>query len=453
MSKLISVLGAGESGVGAALLAKAKGFDVFVSDKGQIGQKYKDVLVGNNVAFEEGNHSESTILSSEIVIKSPGISDKVDIVKKLEAAGVKVISEIEFASKYTSAKFIAITGSNGKTTTTLLTYHILKTLGLNVGLAGNVGESLAKQVIENKFDLYVLELSSFQLDGMFDFKADIAILLNITPDHLDRYDYDFKKYINAKFRILQNMKSDDIFITFVDDPVLKEELSYRDIKPFLLSVSLEEKVINGAYMSDQNIIVNFNNVVSKFYTLESLQIPLQGKHNMINAMSAILVASALNQDENKIISSLSGFKNAPNRLEPVLEINGVAFINDSKATNVDSVWYALDSMKKPVVLIMGGQDKGNDYTKIVSLVKKKVKAIICLGIDNSKIVEAFGQHLKVVETNQIKTAVRSAYEAAAPGDIVLLSPACASFDLFRNYEDRGEQFKLEVKNLSDSIKI
>jgi UDP-N-acetylmuramoylalanine--D-glutamate ligase len=451
MSTLISILGAGESGTGAALLAQAKGFDVFVSDKGNIQEKYKILLSEKGIAFEEGKHDEEKILNSNLVIKSPGIPDKAEIVKKIVAAGIPYISEIEFAFRYSKARFIAITGSNGKTTTTLLTHHILKNLGLNVGLAGNIGDSLAMQVIEDKYDYYVLELSSFQLDGMFEFKAHIAVLLNITPDHLDRYDYIFQKYVNSKYRVIQNMKAHDYFIAFVDDPVIRDELTKRNVTPWQFSVSLKDKVLNGAYLAGENIMVNIDNETPKYFHIPIKSIPLKGSHNLVNAMSAVLVALTLNLDENKIESAFAGFKNAEHRLEPAGEIAGVHFINDSKATNVDSVWYALDSMERPVILIAGGLDKGNDYTQLEKLVKKKVKAIVGLGVDNSKLFDAFVNKVKVIDTKNIHDAVKEAFSLAVDGDIILLSPACASFDLFKNYEDRGNQFKNEVALLKISV--
>lgn len=451
MKQKISILGAGESGTGAALLAQAKGYDVFVSDNGKIEEKYKEELIRHKIDFEEGQHNEAVILSASIVIKSPGIPDRVNIVQKIISANIPVISEIEFAAKYSKAKFIAITGSNGKTTTTLLTYHLLKSLGLNVGMAGNVGESLAKMVINDSFDYYVLELSSFQLDNMYEFKAHIAILLNITPDHLDRYDYVFQNYVNSKYRIIQNMQHHDFFIAYVDDPVIKKELDNREIAPGQLVISCKEIVLNGAYLSGDNLMFNINDKSEHYFHLPVKSIPLKGKHNMVNTMCAVLVALLLDLDETKIEKGISTFKNASHRLEDAGEIKGVSFINDSKATNVDSVWYALDSMDRKVILIAGGKDKGNDYSSIEKLVKQKVKAIVGLGIDNSKLLQAFENKVKVVETKAMKDAVHRAFELADKGDVVLLSPACASFDLFKNYEDRGNQFKLEVERLKNEI--
>lgn len=451
MKGIISVLGAGESGTGAALLAQAKGFSVFVSDSANIPDKYKKILAEHAIDFEEGQHTEARLLEAELVVKSPGIPEKSEMVRKIIARGIPVISEIEFAGRYSKARFIAITGSNGKTTTSLLVYHLLKKLGLNVGLAGNVGESLAKQVIQDEKDYYVLELSSFQLDGMFDFKADISVLLNITPDHMDRYDYVFQNYVNSKFRIIQNMREQDFFITFIDDEVIKNELSGKEIAPSLLSMSLKDNVANGAYLSGDTIMVSFNNHQFDYFNLPTGVIPLKGKHNMVNSMAAVLVACILNLDVRQIPEAFADFKNASHRLEDAGSIKEVHFINDSKATNVDSVWYALDSMNTPVVLIAGGLDKGNDYVQIEGLVKEKVKSIVCMGVDNSKLFKAFEDKVKLIDTKSIETAVRAAYAIAVPGDTVLLSPACASFDLFKNYEDRGDQFKQQVLALKNEI--
>jgi len=449
MNKRIVILGAGESGTGAALLAKAKGYEVFVSDKGEIKDKYKEILKKENIPFEEGKHDEETILNSILVIKSPGIPDKIDLVKRIKAANIDVISEIEFATRYSKAKFIAITGSNGKTTTTLLTYHLLKKLGMNVGLAGNIGESLAKQVLEDKYDYYVLELSSFQLDGMYRFKAHIAILLNITPDHLDRYEYQFQNYIDSKFRVIQNMEASDYFIFYADDNVIREELLKRQVAPVELSISLTDRMMNGAYLSNNSILVNVSNHIVKYFNLDAEELPLNGKHNLINTMSAILCATMLGQDESKFIAAMKDFKNAAHRLEEVATIKGVRFINDSKATNVDSVWYALDSMNASVIWIAGGIDKGNDYSVLDDLVQRKVKTLVCMGVDNAKLHRAFERKIyKLIDTNDITDAVEKAFEQAKEGDIVLLSPACASFDLFKNYEDRGEKFKEAVKCLA-----
>lgn len=452
MLKNLVILGGGESGTGAALLAKAKGYTVFLSDSGVLKDKYKNILSENGIEFEEGTHSEEKVLAANLIIKSPGIPDKAPIIKKAKEKQIDIVSEIEFASRFTKAKFVAITGSNGKTTTTLLTYHLLKKMGLNVGLAGNVGESLAKQVLEDEYEYYVLELSSFQLDNMYKFRAHVAILLNITPDHLDRYDYKFENYIYSKFRITQNLTENDYFITFVDDQVVTTELQNRNIKASMLGISLTDKVLNGAYISDDTVFVNLRNHKTKIFNLNFNNIPLKGKHNQVNAMAAILAAAALGLDETKFAEALSDFKNASHRLEEAGEVNGVRFVNDSKATNVDSVFYALDSFKENLIWIAGGVDKGNDYTAIEKLVEQKVKALICMGVDNSKLQTAFEGKVNVIKsTASIEDAIREAYKQAGKGDVVLLSPACASFDLFKNYEDRGEQFKEQVKKLRSDL--
>lgn len=447
MSKIV-ILGAAESGVGAALLAKAKGYEVFVSDAAHISDRYKQDLIDARIAFEEGGHDFDTILSADEVVKSPGIPDKAPIIKALHEKNIPVISELEFGARFTKAKFVAITGSNGKTTTTLLTYHLLRTAGLNVGLAGNVGQSLARQVIEDKFEYYVLEVSSFQLDGMFQFKADIAILTNITPDHLDRYEYKFQHYINSKFRVLQNMDKSGYFITYLQDEVVQNELANRVLQTNLLPISLAEKVEKGAYSDHDQLHFVLPN--GKHFDIGHSSLTISGKHNYLNAMGATLVAALWGVSPEKIEEGLKTFQNAPHRLEDVATINGVRFVNDSKATNVDSVKYALDSFKQPVVLIAGGVDKGNDYSLIENLVLEKVKALVCMGKDNAPLHKAFdGKVTKIVDTYSIADAVREAAHLAENGDVVLLSPACASFDLFRNYEDRGDQFKLQVKHLDD----
>lgn len=439
------ILGAGESGVGAAILAKKQGFDVFVSDAGTMNEKYKDALVARGIRFEEGRHSEDEILKAGLVIKSPGIPDKAPLIKKLKEAAVPVISEIEFAGRYNRAKTICITGSNGKTTTTMLTYHLLKTAGLHVGLAGNVGESFAWQVAEKDFDYYVIELSSFQLDGMFDFKADVAVLLNITPDHLDRYEYNMQNYVDSKFRIIQNQTEDDFFIYGADDPVIREELKKRNIPANCLPFSWDETPENGAGTKENNIIINWG---KNTFTMSIFDIALQGRHNTYNSMAAGLAGMVLKIRNEKIRESLSDFQGVEHRLERFLKVHGIEFINDSKATNVNSTWYALESINRPIVWIAGGVDKGNDYSALHSLVKEKVKAIICLGVDNKKIIDSFsGIVPDIIETRDIKDAVRSAYYLAKNGEVVLLSPACASFDLFENYEDRGRQFKMAVREL------
>ena len=443
--KRIVILGAGESGAGAAVLAKKQGFDVFVSDFGEIKDHYKQLLDNHHIPWEEKQHSEKLILNAEEVIKSPGIPDKTPIVKKLIEKKIPVISEIEFAGRYTDAKMICITGSNGKTTTTMLIYHILKDAGLNAGLAGNVGESLALQVAEKDFDYYVLELSSFQLDGMKEFKADIAILLNITPDHLDRYDYEFQKYIDSKFKIIQNQTSKDSFIFWNDDPVIQQELKKRKIQstlyPFFFF--LEEKT--KAFIENNLLIIN---TLNNLFTMPSAELSLQGIHNTYNSMAAGLAASIVNVRKENIRQSLQDFQGVEHRLEYVATVKDVKYINDSKATNVNSCWYALQSMRTQVVLILGGTDKGNDYSEIEELVKEKVTGLIFLGVDNEKLHQFFdGKVEKIVDVQSMEECVKEAYKMANPRQTVLLSPCCASFDLFKNYEDRGKQFKACVRNL------
>ncbi len=442
----IVVLGAGESGVGAAVLAKVKGFDVFVSDKGKIEKKYKNVLSQFDIEFEEGNHSEKLILQAEEVIKSPGIPDNVPVIKSLVQKGIKIISEIEFAGRYTNAKKICITGSNGKTTTTLLIHHIFKNAGLNAGLAGNVGQSFAMQVATKNYDYYVLEISSFQLDGMYDFKADIAVILNITPDHLDRYNYDFQNYTDSKFRILQNQTNNDLFIYCMDDKVIIDEISKRKILSKTYPFTIQKNISNeGAYLSENNIIINIKS--TRFImTLEELA--LQGKHNIYDSMAAGISARLFDIRKDTIKKCLSDFQNVEHRLEYVATIHGIEFINDSKATNINSVWYALESMDRPVIWIAGGIDKGNDYNILRGMVRKKVKAIVCLGVENNKIYNAFADDVEtIVETTSASDAVKTAFNLAEKDEIVLLSPACASFDLFNNYEDRGKKFKKAVNEL------
>ena len=442
----IVILGAGESGVGAAVLAKVKGFDVFVSDKGKIEKKYKNVLSQYDIEFEEGKHSEKLILQAEEVIKSPGIPDNVPVIKSLVQKRIKIISEIEFAGRYTDAKKICITGSNGKTTTTLLIHHIFKNAGLNAGLAGNVGQSFAMQVATKNYDYYVLEISSFQLDGMYDFKADIAVILNITPDHLDRYNYNFQNYTDSKFRILQNQTNDDLFIYCMDDKVIIDEISKRKILSKTYPFTIQKNISNeGAYLSENNIIINIKS--TRFImTLEELA--LQGKHNIYNSMAAGISARLLDIRKDTIKQCLSDFQNVEHRLEYVATIHGIEFINDSKATNINSTWYALESMDRPVIWIAGGIDKGNDYNILRSLVRKKVKAIVCLGVENKKIYNAFADDVEtIVETISASDAVKTAFNFAEKNEIVLLSPACASFDLFNNYEDRGKKFKKAVNEL------
>ena len=445
--KRLVILGGGESGVGTAVLAQKKGFEVFLSDKGKLKEKYKDVLSKYGIKWEEEKHSEDLILNADEVVKSPGIPDKVDLVIALHKKGIPVISEIEFAGRYTTAKKICITGSNGKTTTTLLTYHMMQKAGLNVGLAGNVGKSFAMQVAEEDFDYYVLELSSFQLDGMFEFKADIAILLNITPDHLDRYDYKLENYAESKFRIIQNQTELDAFIYCIDDEVTMNTIKTKNIKAKQFSISIKQQLEIGAHLNENNqLIINTNNTNPLFMTIQELA--LQGKHNIYNSMAAGVTGKLVEIRKESIRESLSDFHNIDHRLELVGNVHGIEFINDSKATNVNSTWYALESMNNPVILILGGVDKGNDYSMLTDLVKSKVKAIICLGTDNKKIIKAFsGVVDTILEAKSAKEAVAQSYKIGKKGDTVLLSPACASFDMFENYEDRGTQFKQAVRAL------
>jgi UDP-N-acetylmuramoylalanine--D-glutamate ligase len=443
---LIVVLGAGESGVGAAMLAQKQGFDVFVSDFGVIPGQYKTQLEAMNVPFEEQQHTASRILAAIEVIKSPGIPDTVSIIKEIKSKEIPVISEIEFAKRYTTAKTVCITGSNGKTTTTMLTYHILKNAGLNVGLAGNIGHSFAAQVATADFDWYVLELSSFMLDDMHEFKADIAVLLNITPDHLDRYDYKLGNYAASKMRITRNQSADDVFIYCADDEETIKVLKKNRINAKAYPFSIRKKVENGAYLEGDQLHININ--LNDQYTMSISELALQGKHNIYNSMASGIVAKVLDIRNTTIRESMEDFKNIEHRLEFVAKINGVNYINDSKATNVNSTWYALESVSNEVILIMGGVDKGNDYEMLKDMVSKKVKAIVCLGKDNKRIHEAFEDDVEIiVNTFSANEAVQVAYHLAKKGDTVLLSPACASFDLFKNYEDRGNQFKAAVKEL------
>ena len=445
MNTRIVVLGAGESGAGAAVLAKVKEFDVFVSDMSLIKDKYKNLLNQYDIVWEEGHHTQELILNADEVIKSPGIPENAPIIVALRERNIPVISEIEFAGRYTHAKMICITGSNGKTTTTLLTYHILKNAGLNVGLAGNVGQSLAYQVATQNYDYYVIELSSFQLDNMYNFKANIAILLNITPDHLDRYGYNMQNYIDAKFRITQNQTEDDVFIYWNDDPVISKELKAHHLKAKLFPFAETHEDGVKAYKKDHDIIIEAPDTT---FSITDQELALQGRHNLFNSMAASISANVLDIKKEDIRAALSDFQGVEHRLEKVARIRGVEFINDSKATNVNSCWYALESMRTKVVLILGGKDKGNDYTEIESLVHDKVKAIICLGVDNSKLHAFFdGKVDTIQDASSMKEAVDKAFAAAQPGDTVLLSPCCASFDLFKSYEDRGTQFKECVKNL------
>ena len=438
------VLGAGESGIGTAILGKQKGYEVFVSDNQEIKEEYKNQLLKHNITWEEKQHTSNLILNANLVVKSPGIPDKVNIVEDIKNKGIAVISEIEFASKYTSATLIAISGSNGKTTTAILTHHLLKTQ-LEVGLAGNIGQSFALQVATTNPAYYVLELSSFQLDGIKDFKPHIAILTNISPDHLDRYDDDFQAYVDSKFKLIKNQTEADYFIYDADDEVISKWLEDHKIKPKQLPFSLTKTFENGAYLKNKDLIITPNN---NPITMPISALTLQGKHNQKNAMAASTVARLLDIRKETIRKSLESFQGVEHRLEQVLKIQNVLYINDSKATNVNAAFYALDSVKTPVVWIVGGVDKGNDYTQLLALVNEKVKAIICLGLDNDSIIKTFGNIVELmVETSSMKGAVELAYRIAERGDSVLLSPACASFDLFEDYEDRGRQFKEAVRKL------
>lgn len=443
--KRLVVLGGGESGVGTAILAKKENFEVFLSDMGQIKDKYKQLLEDHGVAYEEGQHTEDLILNADEIMKSPGIPKKAALIQKLEAKGVSIISEIEFASRYTDAKIIAITGSNGKTTTTSLMFHILKQAGLNVGLGGNIGKSFAKSVAEDNFDYYVLEVSSFQLDDIkTDFKPYVAILLNITPDHLDQYNYQFDLYAKAKFRITENQDENDYFIYNLDDPKTMEMIDQMNIrahrKPFTMM-----DATNEAYANNELFRVSDSN---GDFTMLVNDLGLIGKHNVSNTLAAAVAAKIIEINNEDLKKSLSDFKSVEHRLEPVLTIGGIDFINDSKATNVNATYYALESMTKPIVWIVGGTDKGNDYSEVLPFVKKKVKAIVCLGVDNTKIIDFFSPYIDtIVETNNMKDCVAKSYQLATKGETVLLSPACASFDLFNGYEDRGDQFKENVRKL------
>ncbi|MDB4754849.1 UDP-N-acetylmuramoyl-L-alanine--D-glutamate ligase [bacterium] len=445
--KNLVVLGGGESGVGAAILGLKKGYKVFVSDKGRIKEKYKKVLSNLALEWEEKQHSEDLIFQADVVVKSPGIPDTVPLVKQLIEKGIEVISEIEFAGRFTEAKMICITGSNGKTTTALLLYHILKNGGLNVGLAGNIGKSLALQVAEDNFDYYVLELSSFQLDGMFHFKADIAILMNITPDHLDRYDYEMQKYIDSKFRIIQNQSSTDYFIYCLDDENIAKEVSKRDLNAQLLPFTIKQDLneLQGAYIKNDQLLINYQN---QELNMSIYKLALEGKHNIYNSMASGVASRILELRKDVVRDSLTDFQNVEHRMEKVVSVHGIDFVNDSKATNINSTWYALETMPAGVVWIVGGVDKGNDYSILKDVVKEKVIAIVCLGKDNTKIKEAFKDSgVSIAETGSMEGAVQFAYQLSQKGDTVLLSPACASFDLFEDYEDRGRQFKEQVRGL------
>jgi UDP-N-acetylmuramoylalanine--D-glutamate ligase len=445
MKKKIVILGAGESGAGSAVLAQKQGFEVFVSDKGQIKDMYREILNNHNIRWEEGNHDENIILSADEVIKSPGIREDAPVVIKLREKGIPVISEIEFAGRYCNGVKICVTGSNGKTTVTNLIYHILNKAGKKVAMTGNVGNSFAKAVADDAYDFYVIELSSFQLDGMYNFKADIAILMNITPDHLDRYGYKLQNYIDSKFRVTQNQQKSDFLIYWDGDPIIRTELSKKHYGMTLLPFSDEIKEGMTAYIENNQLIIDFPNKTN-LMTIHDLA--LKGRHNTYNSMAAAIAGKVLNIRKEVIRESLADFQGVEHRLEPVITVCGINFINDSKATNVNSTWYAIECMEEDIVWIVGGVDKGNDYSELFPVVKKKVKAIVCLGKDNKKIIDSFKDKVStIVETSSMEEAVRSSYYLAKKGQTVLLSPACASFDLFKNYEDRGRQFKEAVRNL------
>ena len=446
MQKKVVILGGGESGVGAASLAKVKGYDVFLSDSGILNEKYRKVLQENNIDFEEENHTATKILTADEIIKSPGIPESAPIMNTIFKSEIDVIDEIEFAARFLNSKFIAISGTNGKTTTTLLIYHLLKNAGVDVGLAGNVGQSLAMQIIDKQHEYYVLELSSFQLDYLYDFKPDIAILLNITPDHLDRYDYDLDRYVASKFRITKNMGVTEKLIYFHEDNLIKGFFKKHEIRTAKYPVSLDVEFPKGAYKKENEL--EFNGVSDSDFSIKLSDVALRGNHNMINAMSAVMAARFIGVDEDVIKEGLKTFKNAPHRLEFVADVAGIDFINDSKATNVDAVSYALASFDRPLIWILGGIDKGNDYAQLSALVRKNVRGIICLGKENEKIMRFFSEQVEEIkETESAAEAVSLAYEMANTGDVVLLSPACSSFDLFKNYEERGDKFKEAVRKL------
>jgi UDP-N-acetylmuramoyl-L-alanine--D-glutamate ligase len=443
--KRLVILGGGESGVGTAILGKQKGWEVFLSDKGSLKPHYRETLNKEGIQWEEGTHTEEKILSADVIMKSPGIPDKAPIIKKAHEKGIAVISEIEFASQYTDSLIVGITGSNGKTTTTLLTYHIFKEAGLQVGLGGNIGYSFAELVATENPPYYVLEISSFQLDGIEHFAPHIAVLLNITPDHLDRYDYKFENYINSKFRIAMNQTENDYLIYDADDEVITQWLSTHTIKSKLIPFSIEKELPQGAFLKDNKIYIMLENQTTE---IDVEEISLRGKHNIKNTMAASVAARLVNIRNNSLRESLKGFKGAPHRLEEVKVVDGVTYVNDSKATNVNSVFYALDTIKTPIVWIVGGQDKGNDYNSLLPYVHEKVRAIVCLGVDNTPIIQSFHNTIgTLVETRSIDEAVKLAQGFAQEGDTVLLSPACASFDLFKNYEERGDLFKAAVQKL------
>ncbi len=442
--KRIVILGAAESGVGAAVLAKKEGFDVFVSDMGTIKPHYKQMLNERGIPWEEGHHTPELVLNANEIIKSPGIPDKAPMVQQVKAAGIPIISEIEFAGRYTDAKMVCITGSNGKTTTTSLIYHIFKQAGYDVGLAGNIGNSLALQVAEEPHAIYVIELSSFQLDNMYDFRANIAVLLNITPDHLDRYDYKMQNYTDAKMRIIRNQTKDDAFVFWNDDPIIQQELAKYNIESRMCPFSILQKEGMIGYIADGEYVIEKPTP----FNMEQEELALTGKHNMYNSLAAGITADLSGISNEQIRKSLSDFEGVEHRLEKVCDVRGVHYVNDSKATNVDACWYALDSMKTPVVLILGGLDKGNDYEAIRALVQQKCKGLVFLGVDNRKLHDFFDpMGIPTAEVHSMKDCVKACYQMAEPGDTVLLSPCCASFDLFKNMEDRGEQFKSLVRSL------
>lgn len=446
MAKRFVILGAGESGIGTAILAQQKGFDVFVSDSKAIVPFYREQLIANGIAFEEGKHTIELILNADEVMKSPGIPEKVEIVKMIRAKGIRICSEIDFAARYTDAFLIGITGSNGKSTTTTLIHHLLVKGGLKAALVGNIGKSFALAVAQGGYDYYVIEVSNFQLDDIHTFRPNIAVLLNITPDHLDRYNYQMSGYVHSKFRITENQTAEDYFIYCADDPVLKEEMPKRSTKAQMIPFSIETEISNGAYLQNETLTFNINQKPN--FTMSIYELSLQGKHNQHNSLAAGIAANIVNVRNEIIRESMRDFESLEHRMEPVLTIKGIDFINDSKATNVNSTWYALESINKPVIWIAGGLDKGNDYTVLQSLVKEKVKAIICLGKDNRKIHEAFARYVDMIgNTQSAHEAVMMAYHLGQSGDAVLMSPACASFDLFENYEDRGRQFKAAVRSL------
>lgn len=441
------ILGGGESGVGAAMLGKKLGYEVFLSDKGKLLESYRTSLLEQGVEFEEGQHTPERIFKADLVIKSPGIPDSLPMIKALKQQGIEVISEIEFAGRHSAARHVCITGSNGKTTTTLLTHHILTRAGLDVGLAGNVGKSLAAQVAGKEHELYVIELSSFQLDGMFDFRADVAVITNITPDHLDRYDHRFENYIDSKFRILNNMRPQDLFIYGMDSDAVRKKLQTIPVTPEAAGFTWAQNADTGAGMEGDMIVAR---LAGKEFRIDKHEVSIQGRHNVYNAMAAILVCMRLGLSNEAIAEGLRTFPQVEHRLEMVAVKRGVTYINDSKATNVDSAWYALDSMTAPVVWIAGGTDKGNDYGVLFDLVRQKVKVLVCMGVDNRKLIESFGSVCEVVDTHSLADAMTAVRKYAEAGDVVLLSPCCASFDLFKNYENRGELFKAAVLDISES---